>query len=83
MKSYICECCNKEWKTLPRYRAHMNTKKNTGGERKKRTHKNELIIWKCEICNDNKIFKNKANFLNHCMIKKRFNTHENYVKQFL
>ena len=83
MKSYICECCNKDWRFKGNYKTHLNTNKVTGRERKKRNHGEEPVIWKCEICNDNKIFKNKSNFISHCMVKKRFDTHGNYAKQFL
>ncbi len=79
MKDYTCECCSKRWSDKTHYVAHMNTKKNTGQERKKRTHKKPLVKWSCRLCI--KDYSCKNNFKKHCMTN--FATHAVYANQEL
>ena len=77
MKDYTCQCCDKKWIDKTHYDIHMNTKKNTGQERKKRTHKKPLVNWHCKLCD--KSFTCKNNFKKHCLT--RFESHAVYANQ--
>jgi len=79
MKDYTCKCCDKKWIDKTHYDIHMNTKKNTGENRKRRTHKKPLVKWSCKLCN--KDYSCKNNFKKHCMTN--FTTHAVYANQEL
>ena len=79
--NYECEECNFTTKYLSHYKAHLNTLKHTGKERKKRVHKKEKIepkVYKCDHCYYETMNKNM--YINHVLAK--HSSEEDKLKKF-